>query len=139
MADKKKQQQGAGLRKPTASKGQADAVRSRGQQSKKHRGGGDPSETEEHAKEVRALMSGQDFVQLGDRQADLAAKPPPAFDREDLKVVRSWLADRPLEPRREATTMIPYPRMWNTKRGRYCKFQAPGAGVYGILRARPSF
>jgi hypothetical protein len=93
-------------------------------------------ETEAHAKEVREVTRGRDIVE---KKATTHEKRPPAFDRKELMVVRKWLKDRPLEPNPSATAMIPFPRQWTTKRGRYCKFQAPGAGVYGLLRARPTF
>ncbi len=105
------------------------------------RGGGQKQggkeETEEHAREVKAVMRGQDIVESGASAID--EKPPAAFDGSQMQVVRSWMDSRPLEPKTAATAMVPYPRNWNSKRGRYCKFKAPGAGVYGILRARPTF
>ncbi|MEL6340947.1 MAG: hypothetical protein AAFP04_03655 [Myxococcota bacterium] len=93
-------------------------------------------DTTKHAREVRALMSGADHVEndSGSRE-----QTPAAFRRTKRCAVRSWQENRPLEPSHTATAKVPYPRMWNTRRGRYCKFKAPGAGVYGILRARPSF
>lgn len=94
------------------------------------------AETAAHAAEVRALASGHDFVEL--RPADTEQRPA-AFDRKELQVIRSWVQRRPLEPTAPAAAMIDYPRMWTTKRGRYCKFRAPGAGVYALIRARPTF
>lgn len=106
------------------------------------RGGGQKQggkeDTEEHAKEVKAVMGGQDIVESAASGTEVE-KRPAAFESDQMKVVRSWLDSRPLEPKTAATAMVPYPRNWNSKRGRYCKFKAPGAGVYGILRARPTF
>jgi hypothetical protein len=92
-------------------------------------------ETEAHAREIREVARGRDIV---DGAAEMEKRPAP-FDRKELMVVRSWLERRPLEPKAQATALVQYPRMWTTKRGRYCKFKAPGAGIYGLLRARPTF
>ena len=103
------------------------------------RTGGWPSEprpdTREHAKEVRAIAAGVSGLEPG-------AAPsvrPDALDRTELVAVRNWLTARPLEPGPPAAALIEYPRSWTTKRGRYCKFRAPGAGTYALLRARPTF
>ncbi len=82
------------------------------------------------------MTRGKDIVDA--HNATRERRPAP-FDRRDLMVVRSWLSRRPLETMPAAAAMVPYPRMWTTKRGRYCRFRAPGAGVYGIVRARPTF
>ncbi|MBI3178554.1 MAG: hypothetical protein HYZ27_02775 [Deltaproteobacteria bacterium] len=101
----------------------------------------DPAETRRHAEEIRGQAKGRDTVESRARAQDAAEREgkPAAFDGEDLLVVRSWLKRRPLETAPAAAALIQYPRMWTTKRGRYCKFKAPGAGVYGLLRARPTF
>ena len=91
--------------------------------------------TEKHAQEVKALARGKSIVE----PASEAEKRPAAFDGQDLLVVRSWLTRRPLEPKPTAPALVQYPRLWTTKRGRYCKFKAPGAGTYALLRARPTF
>ncbi|MEM6532846.1 MAG: hypothetical protein AAF654_09480 [Myxococcota bacterium] len=92
-----------------------------------------------HAAEVKDVMRGKDVVESIVIAGEPVERAPAAFDGAKMNIVRSWLDSRPLEPKANATTRIPYPRNWNTKRGRYCKFKAPGAGVYGILRARPTF
>lgn len=92
-------------------------------------------ETQKHAQEVKAVMRGLDIVDKGLEQEH----KPAAFQNSDMLVVRSWMNRRPLEPKRDAAAMVQFPRMWSTRRGRYCRFVAPGAGSYGILRARPSF
>ncbi|MEO1482881.1 MAG: hypothetical protein AAFU77_12305 [Myxococcota bacterium] len=94
---------------------------------------------EAHAAEVKEVMRGKDVVESAVGAGTPVERAPAAFDGAKMNVVRSWLDSRPLEPKVSATTRIPYPRNWNTRRGRYCKFKAPGAGVYGILRARPTF
>ncbi len=116
--------------------GQGGAFGGGGQKNKRKKKGDQAAEVEAHAKEVREVARGRDIVEKN----EATEKRPPAFDRKELMVVRSWLERRPLEPSPNATAMVQYPRMWNTKRGRYCKFKAPGAGgIYGILRARPTF
>ncbi len=92
-------------------------------------------DTSKHAEEVRSVSKGRDIVEA---PATRDGKPA-AFDRKELMVARSWFERRPLETGTPATPMIAFPRMWTSKRGRYCKFMAPGAGVYGLLRARPTF
>jgi len=94
------------------------------------------NEFETHAKEIKALTKGKDYVDLSGQRHE---QRPAPFDRKQLQVVRSWLKSRPLEPMSPASALVPYPRMWNTKRGRYTRFKIPGAGTYGILRSRPSF
>jgi hypothetical protein len=96
---------------------------------------GDKADTSKHAEEVVSVAKGKDIVE----QPAPREERPPGFDRKEMMVVRSWMERRPLEPASPATAMIEYPRMWTTKRGRYCKFKAPGGGVYALLRARPSF
>jgi hypothetical protein len=108
---------------------QADGRGKKKKQPSKH------PQTEAHAQEVREVARGRDIVDGPKAQE----KRPPAFDRKELLVVRSWLDRRPLEPTPQATALVQYPRLWATKRGRYCRFKAPGAGVYGLLRARPTF
>ena len=98
-------------------------------------GGDQRADTARHADEVKAVARGADIVEA----TAAAEKRPPAFDRQELLVVRSWLQRRPLEPTQPATALVQYPRMWNTKRGRYCKFRAAGAGAYALLRARATF
>jgi hypothetical protein len=96
----------------------------------------DPSEFRDHANEIKALATGTDFVERKDADPE---KRPPAFDRQELQVVRSWVKRRPLEPNSPAAAMVPYPRMWTTKRGRYAKFRVSGTGAYGLIRCRPTF
>ena len=89
-------------------------------------------------------------MRLGQRRRESLAPPlrmsarlrerrPAPFDREELQVVRSWVHSRPLEASSPAAALVPYPRMWSTKRGRYSKFQVPGMGAFGLIRARPTF
>ncbi|MEZ0310316.1 MAG: hypothetical protein ACAI38_00990 [Myxococcota bacterium] len=129
---------GDGLFKPPAGKAPAQRrdVGKKGDPKKK--GKNKNTDTEAHAKEVREITRGKDIV---DRPvaAELRERRPAAFNRIDMIVVRTWLRNRPLEPPISATAMVAFPRMWTTKRGRYCKFNAPGAGAYGLVRARPSF
>jgi len=91
-------------------------------------------ETQNHAQQVKELNQGKDFVESKPRpeQAQKGFTP-------DVLMVRSWLEKRPMEPANKTAAMIPYPRQWATKRGRYCKFRAPGAGTYALIRARPTF
>jgi hypothetical protein len=97
----------------------------------------DVEEYAAHADEVKKLSRGTDFVERTGQEAE---KRPAAFDRKELGVVRSWLDKRPLETTTPAAALVEFPRLWNTKRGRYLKFRAPGAaGAYAILRARPTF
>ena len=93
-------------------------------------------ETAEHAAEVRAVAGGKDIVENLRKDTE---RPSAGFEAEKLQVVRSWINRRPLEPTPAAAAMIEYPRMWTSKRGRYCRFRAPGAGMYALLRARPTF
>lgn len=108
--------------------------------SKKKTFGGYPvqniGEFAEHADEVIDIAAGRDIV---DAEARDREKRPSAFDRKGLQKIRSWTRGRPLEPNSPAATMVPYPRTWTTKRGRYSRFRLPGAGIYGLLRARPTF
>jgi hypothetical protein len=96
----------------------------------------DVAEFTEHADEVKEVQRGRDIVEA--KNPERESRPAP-FDRKELQVVRSWARGRPLEPTSPAATMIPYPRMWSSKRGRYSKFKLPGAGSYGLVRARPTF
>jgi hypothetical protein len=96
----------------------------------------DKEEFKAHAKEVRDVVAGRDVVEKG--QPDVEKRPAP-FDREELGVVRSWVQKRPLEANSAAAAFVRYPRLWATKRGRYSRFQMPGAGVVGVLRARPTW
>ena len=96
----------------------------------------DVGEFAAHASEVKDITAGRDFVEPAGSGHE---KRPAAFDRQQLEVVRAWVKSRPLEPTAPAPARIPYPRMWTTKRGRYSKFKLPGAGVYGIVRSRPTF
>jgi hypothetical protein len=93
------------------------------------------SETEQHAKEVRAVIRGKDIVDRPEKKSDGS----PAQFTGDMMFVRSWMKNRPLEPQVQAAALVHFPRQWATRRGRYCRFQAPGAGSYGLLRARPTF
>lgn len=95
----------------------------------------DLDETAAHAKEVRERTAGRDKVE--ERDTNPERRPAP-FDRQELFVVRSWFKNRPLEPMPAAAALVPYPRMWTTKRGRYCQFRA-GRGVFALVRARPTF
>ena len=96
----------------------------------------DVGEFAAHASEVRDITAGRDFVEA---PAVNPEKRPAPFDRQQLEVVRAWVKSRPLEPNNPASARIAYPRMWTTKRGRYTKFKLPGAGIYGIVRSRPTF
>ena len=82
------------------------------------------------------VAKGQDIVEGLTPDREKRAAP---FDRKGLQEVRSWTRSRPLEPTSPAAALVEYPRMWTTKRGRYSKFRIPGAGTYGLLRARPTF
>ena len=62
----------------------------------------------------------------------------PGFESRDVLVVRAWLVRRSVEPAPQAAALIKFPRMWSTKRGRYCNFSTPGA-TFGLMRARPTF
>ena len=101
--------------------------------------GQNPEDTEEHAREVRAVLMGQDIVEGLAGGAEGLETRPPAFEQRRMMMVRAWFGRRPLEPPMATAALVAFPRMWTTKRGRYCRFRAPGAGVYGILRARPTF
>lgn len=134
MPTKKEQHPPQGLQPPAPAAGT-----SRGAPSPRSFGGykkQDAGEFTEHAEEIKQLAKGHDIVEgpTHDRE-----KRPAAFDRKGLQVVRSWSRSRPLEPTSPAAALVEYPRMWTTKRGRYAKFRIPGAGTYGILRARPTF
>ena len=94
------------------------------------------AETAAHAKEVREVARGRDIVERPETQKE---QTPAGFGNADMLVVRSWMQRRPLEAAAPAAALVHYPRLWTTKRGRYCRFQAPGAGNYGLVRARPTF
>lgn len=104
--------------------------KARGAGGREHTGPG------EHAREGREPRRGGGGVERHPitREQRLAV-----FHTPEMLVVRSWLARRPLEPAVPAAALIAFPRDWTTRRGRYCRFAAPGAGVYGLLRARPTF
>lgn len=97
------------------------------------------AETEAHAKEVREVIRGRDIVERPISAKLHREKKPAGFARADILVVRTWLSQRPLESPISATALVAFPRMWSTRRGRYCRFNAPGAGAYGLVRARASF
>jgi len=94
------------------------------------------AETAAHAQEVREIGRGRDIVE---RPGANVEQKPAAFANPGMLVVRSWLQRRPLESAAPAAALVHYPRLWTTKRGRYCRFSAPGAGSYGLVRARPTF
>jgi hypothetical protein len=121
---------GSGLAQPKRLPGRPKLGKGKGKNDPKH------PETEKHAKEVREVARGRDIV---DRSLLAREVRPPLFKNQDMLLVRSWMMRRPLEPTSPAAALVHFPRMWSTKRGRYCRFQAPGAGVYGLLRARPTF
>jgi hypothetical protein len=129
----KQQGRGGGLQPPKQGRPQQRRDLKKKKDVKKH------ADTEAHAQEVREVIRGRDIVERPTKQATLREQKPPAFARADIIVVRTWLAQRPLEPPISATALVAFPRMWSTRRGRYCRFNAPGAGAYGIVRARPSF
>jgi hypothetical protein len=120
-----------GLELPGSGKGKG-----KGAGKKKDKKSATKSEVEKHAKEVREVIRGRDIVE---RPTDGSERVAPTFGGSDLLVVRSWMKGRPFEPRLEAAALVHFPRQWSTRRGRYCRFQAPGAGSYGLLRARPTF
>jgi hypothetical protein len=92
--------------------------------------------TEAHAREVVEVTAGRDALEAApaSREQRLAAFQGPA-----MLVVRSWLERRPVDAPQAPATLVAFPRQWATMRGRYCRFVAPGAGVYGLVRARPTF
>jgi hypothetical protein len=98
----------------------------------------DAGEFAQHAQQVKDVAGGRDIVESAVPENRRERRPAP-FDREELQVVRSWVHNRPLEATSPAAAMVPYPRMWSTKRGRYSKFQVPGMGAFGLVRARPTF
>lgn len=136
MAAQSKNQRGSPLAPPKASKDGRQRVQALGKGKGQKQSDSKHPDTEAHAREVREVVRGRDIVE---KKPVLGERRPAPFDRKELMVVRNWLRDRPLEPAPNATALVQYPRLWATKRGRYCKFQAPGAGVYGLLRARPTF
>jgi len=94
--------------------------------------------TQAHAREVVDVTAGRDAVVPSPRSRDerLGAFAGPA-----MLVVRAWLERRPVDapPAPTPAMLVAFPRLWTTRRGRYCRFVAPGAGVYGLVRARPTF
>ncbi len=99
---------------------------------------GDPPrpDTRAHAREVREVVGGRDIVERSVRPREEVAA---AFRAPEMLVVRSWLGRLPLEPALPPSALVAFPRMWTTRRGRYCRFASPGAGAYALLRARPTF
>ena len=97
----------------------------------------DKSLTRQHAAEVRRITHGEDVVD--DLHSEPARRQPKELSRKEMVVVKSWVQHQPLVDTGSTPAMIEYPRMWNTRRGRYCKFRVPGAGTYGLLRARSTF
>ena len=104
----------------------------------------DPTLTQQHASEVLNVSAGQDIVET----ETLKRSPPSArrnkpvqgkFSEEGFVEIKRWLGQQPADAPAPTSPMIQYPRMWSTNRGRYCKFKAPGAGTYGLLRARATF
>lgn len=91
-------------------------------------------DTAAHAAQVRAVLKGQDSV---DWQPTAPVASAAGLNRDQVVAVRSNHSQRPLEPS-GAGALVAFPRKWSQKRGRYCKFRAPGAGSYGIVRARPT-
>jgi len=89
-----------------------------------------------HARDVVEVTAGRDVVDQAPspREQRLAAFQGPA-----MMVVRSWLERRTVEAPPTPAALVAFPRSWSTRRGRYCRFVAPGAGVYGLVRARPTF
>lgn len=130
-----KERNDKGLLTPATSKGSQRRVQDLGKKKKKAK----HADTEAHAREVREVIRGRDIVERTLTEAGVRERRPAAFERIDMIVVRNWLRQRPLEPLISATALVAFPRMWTTRRGRYCKFNAPGAGAYGLVRARPSF
>jgi len=92
--------------------------------------------TQAHAREVAAVAAGRDAVVPAPRTRDERLG---AFHGPAMLVVRSWLERRPVDAPQAPATLVAFPRLWTTQRGRYCRFVAPGAGVYGLVRARPTF
>jgi hypothetical protein len=94
------------------------------------------ADTQAHAQEVRDVLAGRNIVEHdpATRERQLAA-----FHAPEMLVVRSWMSRRPLEGPVAAAALVAFPRLWTTERGRYCRFVAPGAGRYGLVRARPTF
>lgn len=89
--------------------------------------------TEDHAQEVRSTLRGQDDINVDpnapkDKKSDLPKVGPP----------RQMMKGLPLDPHAAAATRVPYPRLWNTQRGRYSQFRA-GKGVFALIRSRPTF
>ena len=102
--------------------------------------------TQRHAHEVRNLLQGQDIVDRNNSAEPSATEPGTAPTPNDsspenrqIMSVKNWMKERPIDVPAPAAPMIQFPRMWTSRRGRYCKFKAPGAGTYGLVRARPSF
>ena len=103
-----------------------------------------PALTQHHAQEVRGIQGGQDIVdQETLRQEHPASRSPAAqggaFSEHQFVEVKDWLRARPANAATPSAPVISYPRMWSTRRGRYCKFKSPGASGYGLMRARATF
>ena len=94
------------------------------------------ADTEAHAQEVRDVLGGRNIVE---HDAAVRERQLAAFHSPDMLVVRSWMSRRAIEGPVPAAALVAFPRLWNTARGRYCRFVAPGAGKYGLVRARPTF
>jgi hypothetical protein len=95
----------------------------------------DPSAVE--FEEYFAVSEGFDAVECSPENGEKVGK---AFNGGALIAAKSWLKGRPGEPVANAAAVIKFPRMWSTQRGRYSRFKVPGGkGVYGLLRARPSY
>jgi hypothetical protein len=106
----------------------------------------DPLLTQHHAKEVRSVLQGQDIVertpQGSQAPSEQGTAPTPkdtTAEKSAIMSVKKWMKERPIDVPAPAPPMIQYPRMWASRRGRYCKFKAPGAGTYGLIRARPTY
>ena len=104
----------------------------------------DPGLTQHHAQEVRGVLGGQDIVDkesLRQPSPGSPTSPPPqgAFNAQQFVEVKEWLRARPANVVAPTAPVISYPRMWSTRRGRYCKFKSPGASGYGLMRARATF
>lgn len=104
----------------------------------------DPTVTQHHADEVRGVQGGQDIVEkdtLRRSRRRAPASPPPqgVFSTQQFVEVKEWLRARPANVVAPTAPVIAFPRMWSTRRGRYCKFKSPGASGYGLMRARATF
>jgi len=104
-----------------------------------------PLLTQHHAKEVRSVLQGQDIVERpsqGSQTSSESKAPTPnesGHGKTPMMSVKKWMKERPIDVPVPAPPMIQYPRLWASRRGRYCKFKAPGAGTYGLVRARATY